>query len=853
MRKIKLFYSYSHKDELHRDTLKTHLAVLRDQGKIYEWYDRKITGGADVDEEIESNMQNSHIILLLLSPDFISSESCRNELYRALQLKEEKGVEVVPIILRACSWKETEIKNLLALPRDGKPITKWENGDEAWEDVCNQLKVVIEKVTQGITPKIKNEFKKDLLANPITNSSLCELFVYPDILENNVNAKLENNEINSEKLKCLDTFEHQYILLEGKEQSGKTSLCNMLFLHYSESGFYPILINGKKISGNGDVLKIVNNECIQQYNNTKDYFDVVKEKRILLIDDINDQSMNKVNFTKFISSIKDYFNTAIVFIDELSHLSDKSLKNNSFPYFNHYSIRRLGHKKRDELIKKCIAVDEKTEFDMLNSEQLARLDKDTKHINTIIGTNIVPSYPVFIITIFHTVESITSQAQNLSQTSYGHCYQAMITMQLGKVGVKAADIDSYFNFLTELAYSMFDKNSKTIPGDEFEEFLREYDSRFITPNNIKRKLIQANIVNEKNNLYNFQYIYIYYYFVAKYIAEKINDNHVKTNFLKLVPNIHLKDSSNIIIFIAHHTKDTDFLNEITLSAMSAFEGFPEATLSGEEKNFIQNLSGNLTKLQLPDDTHSVQNERDNILRRRDELDDAEEEIGNEENQIKNPVLIDVRKAAKSIEILGQILKNQYGSLELDELKKLFEEGQNVGLRLLKSFMELLENNEDEFKYIVRSAVEKIAKERNEHLGNEKINKLAREYIDWFSRSVIHGWLNKIVDSLGYDKLIDIADAVNDEKNTVASKLINLSIHAWHTKKLNIEKIKSIHQQLHQDNNYQAINILTNIVSRHLYMHHVDYRDKQRISAIFNFPVRKQISAQRKLEKNDQHL
>ena len=847
MIKIKLFYSYSHKDEAHKDALETHLATLRSEGKIDEWNDRKITGGSDLGKEIESNMQNAQIILLLFSPDFIGSSSCKDEVKRALELKEKKEIEVVPIILRACSWQDTEVKNLLALPKDGKPMAQWKDKDAFWLDVYRQLKQVIEKVQQRIAPKIKDAFRKILLANPIANgTSLNELFVYPDIIKNSINLKLENNEVDSEKLKTLDAFGHQYILLEGGEQSGKTALCNMLFLHYLESGFYPILISGKKISGNGDSLSIANNEYIQQYDDpTRRYGDIGKEKRILFIDDINIHSMKKENFTKFVSSIKEHFNAAIIFIDELSNLSDKSLKNNYFSSFENFSIRHFGHKKRDALIKKCIAVNEKMDFDIENPEQLARLDRDTQHVNTIIGTNIVPSYPVFIVTIFHIVESVTSQ--NLSQTSYGHCYQTMITMHLGKIGVKAADLDSYFNFLTELAYSMFTKNSKTISTGELGEFLIEYRKKFIVQETVDEELIRANIIKEENGSYSFQYIYIYYYFVAKYIARKIDDEHVKQKFSELVPNIHLKDNANIVIFVAHHTKDIDFLNEIILSAMSTFEKFSEATLSGKEKNFIKGLSDNLRNIQLPSDRHSVQTERNRTLQRKDALEQDEEEIENEVlEQNDDPLLIDIRKSAKSIEIIGQILKNQYGSLERDKLRQSFEEGQNVGLRLLKSFMEMLESNRDEFEYLIQSVVGQIAKEKNKKLTKDERDEITQKCVAWFSYSVIHGWLRKIADSLGYDKLIDIADDVNSQKNTVASKLINLSIHIWHTKQLNIEKIKSIHRELTKDNNHQAIYILTSIVSRHVYMHPVGYKDKQRLNAIFDFSIKKQLAAQQKL-------
>ena len=42
---VSLFYSYSHKDEALRDELETHLTLLRRQGVIRGWHDRRIRGG----------------------------------------------------------------------------------------------------------------------------------------------------------------------------------------------------------------------------------------------------------------------------------------------------------------------------------------------------------------------------------------------------------------------------------------------------------------------------------------------------------------------------------------------------------------------------------------------------------------------------------------------------------------------------------------------------------------------------------------------------------------------------------------------------------------------------------------
>lgn len=73
---IKIFFSYSHKDEALRDELEIHLSMLKRQGIIETWYDRKIDAGSDLEEAIDKNLEDSNIVFLLVSPYFLASDYC---------------------------------------------------------------------------------------------------------------------------------------------------------------------------------------------------------------------------------------------------------------------------------------------------------------------------------------------------------------------------------------------------------------------------------------------------------------------------------------------------------------------------------------------------------------------------------------------------------------------------------------------------------------------------------------------------------------------------------------------------------------------------------------------------------
>ena len=146
-RPLKLFYSYSHKDEGHIEKLEEHLSTLKREGYLSSWFDRQISAGSNFSEIISKEITTCDIILMLISSSFIASDYCFNiELRKAMERHYIGEAVVIPIIVRPTDWKNTEFGKLLALPKDGKPITKWDNIDEAWLNVVTGIRKVVNEI-----------------------------------------------------------------------------------------------------------------------------------------------------------------------------------------------------------------------------------------------------------------------------------------------------------------------------------------------------------------------------------------------------------------------------------------------------------------------------------------------------------------------------------------------------------------------------------------------------------------------------------------------------------------------------------------------------------------------------------
>jgi hypothetical protein len=148
------FCAYAREDEQFLHELEVSLGTLKRQKKIDIWYDRMIEPGKVWDSEIDQHIQTADVILLLVSRHFLNSDYCvGKELRVALRRHNAGEARVIPIIVRPCEWKETDLAGIQALPKDGRPISRWQDEDEAWLDVTAGIRRAVESLWRERTSK----------------------------------------------------------------------------------------------------------------------------------------------------------------------------------------------------------------------------------------------------------------------------------------------------------------------------------------------------------------------------------------------------------------------------------------------------------------------------------------------------------------------------------------------------------------------------------------------------------------------------------------------------------------------------------------------------------------------------
>ncbi|MBX3009777.1 MAG: TIR domain-containing protein [Melioribacteraceae bacterium] len=841
---LSIFISYSHLDESHVKDFIKHLAPLKTQGFIKEWYDRKIVAGHDFQNSIDNSIEKADIICLIISANFLNSSACMNEKEKSIELNNSRGVVIVPIIISDCGWlDDKDISALLALPTDGVPITKYSNSDSAWQDVYAGIKKVIEQEIMISNLSLKESFSRFLESTELLTKAhsqkesvfIDDIFIYPILIKYDDIGEYDKKE-SSEKL-CDDLGKNIKILIAGVGQSGKTTLCKRLIYDLLKRRFVPIYLNAKIISSLDDINKIL--QLAEEQYEGLEIEKIPKYKLIPIVDDFH----VVVNKEKYLKQLEKYEHQ-ILFVDDIFRMN---LKNDTaIKSFDKYKIKEFSPSLRYELIKKWVYLTDKVNGENHQfNEFYQQVDQKTELVDNalgkIIGHGIMPAHPFFILSVISTYESFNISL-NEEITSQGHCYQALIYIYLRKQGVRNEDIDTYFNFLTEFSFTLYTNSKNELSTIDFQKFIKYYSSKFNVP--IKLEIIIAKLqkcqIIYLNGLgyYSFFYPYLYYYFVAKYLADHCEEQ--KNLIEKLINNLHKDDNAYITIFISHHSKNVRVLDEVLLNALTLFEKYKPSELSKDELVFFDEQIDMIVKEVLPSHLETPEKKRTELL----QLEDMKEEIresghDSDENDSEkddyNELICNLRRSVKTVEVMGQIIKNRSGSLERDRLIMIFEEAMNVHLRVLSSFIELIQRKEgqDEVVEMINASLSKIVRNMKKPPNEEKLEKLSRLIFWNINFEIAFSYIEKIIKSLGSDKLIEIVQEVCDRLNTPATVLIKHGILMSYNKNMQLENIS----MRIKDTDFSQISkkMMRFLVVNYTSTHDVDYKERQKIEAKLGIP------------------
>ena len=667
---VQLFYSYSHKDAQHRESLEKALALLKRDNLLRQWSDREILPGQQLSSKLVEKMGQANIVVFLLSPDFIASNECTKEWRDARTLAlSGKPLFRIPIIVRDCAWKDMlDGDDVKALPMDGFSVASFEDQDTAWQQVYEGIKAVVNELRMTFTPK--PDFLTEIDKSEFFSQhhlKLQDLFVFlrmTCVEPHGPDQPLRDTTI-SNKEELLAT---KHALIHAQDKAGKTALARHVYLSLVEESQPALLIDLAQSSGSLNTT-FLRNAYSSQFDGDYSLWIQQGSKTLIL-----DNMTAAPRLLDFVVLAKDIFERIVITLSSdvfYSFFKDEA----RLVDFKQMFIEPLTRNQQEKLIRKRLALSEKGQpiTDGFIDQVESRVD------SIIVSGKIVPRFPFYVLSILQTYEAY--MPTNMSITSYGHCYYVLIVGNLMRSGISETDddVNACFNFAERLAFEIHQQRSQhsDVPFD-FYAFLTKYRQLFIIKDSIVNRLKHPayGLINDTGT---FRTEYMYYYFLGKFLAS----NHKDTKaVIESMCEASYKEANYLtLLFTIHHTRDESVIENILLGTMCTLDSVQPAILDREETRRFRNIVAELQKDVLTGD--SVEQARGKV---RDDQDDVESRLGEtplgvSEEDEENPVN-GIYRILKNNRIMGQVLRNRHGNLEKSRIEEIVEIVADSGLRLV---------------------------------------------------------------------------------------------------------------------------------------------------------------------------
>ena len=742
---IRLFYSYSHKDRKHQEKMERTLTLLRDQdGILKDWSDRQILPGQTIPEKIQENIKDTDIFAFLLSPHFIESKECRREWLQARQIANERSsVVLVPIILSDCSWKDMEdMSQFKALPEDGKPIKKFRDKDAAWQQVYGGLRNLIEQLRNTCT--IRDEFRQEMEKTEFLSQNhinLQSIFVFPRLSSSTTSAHGESVEETIKDNQQL--LRSKYVLIHGDALSGKTALCRHLFLSLVDDAT-PVVYLDLADLNRKTTPNVFRGEYERQFHGDYSLWEK-QDGRVIVLDNLSERTIDHVTFAM------EHFDQVIVTLSTdtfYAYYKD----DDRLAEFNAIEILPLTHSSQEQLIRK------RTELSGQSKSALdGHIDQIENRVNAIIIDNrILPRYPFYVLSILQTYEGF--MPSDLSVTSYGHCYYVLIIAHLAKSGIAKSDdeINACLNFSENLAFTIYRSGvaGHCIGQESFGEFVAEYKRNYVIKDSTLNRLSHPNYgIVARNG--QFRTSYMYYYFLGKFLAKNA-DQHEDV-IERMCDKSYITSNCLTLIFTIHHTSDVRIIDDIVLRTMCALDDVKPSVLDREEAKIFEDIVASIPSEILSGDT--VESERNKTRKERDHAEhNGRNELGEKDDGESVRAVNDAYRIMKNSEILGQILRNKYGSLKREKVVEIIETIADGGLRLVQLVLGT-QKEMNEFATFIHK--------KNPQFSLDEIKQALRflSFV-WTMHNV-----ERTVDALNKPEIRPLVEEVVTQRNTPAYDLI----------------------------------------------------------------------------------
>jgi hypothetical protein len=674
--------------------------------------------------------------------------------------------------------------------------------------------------------------------------TLSDIFVFPNLKEFRINDK--NEFIYGSLVEGRDLLKtlgaKPRALIFGRQQAGKTTLAKVLFRNFYYKGLTPVLVSAHDITQSQlDLHKfeeLVESEFQRQYNNPllPKFQQLDRDKTFLLIDDFDHARLNPKGRLKLLRTLEARYDRIFVFADDVIKLEEMASGKESCDIladYNQFELVQFGYLLRSKLIEQWYSIG--SEYVSSPEELLKKNHRAETLITSLLGKNYLPSFPVFILSLLQAYDSGSQLNSNVG--TYGGLYEVLIFQALA-TRMKGGNLDLKKTYLSEFAYWMFSHEKRRITEEDWIEFHGVYCSKYkIKPSRqeLRREFGESGLLEQLDQKFGFRHSYAYYYFVARYLRDNITNAEIRHVLESLCEKLDKEENASIWLFLTHLSKDPFLLEVILKHARKTYERFQPATFSGDVV-FLADLAKSLEQVVLEDkDFEQIKEER---LRKLDSApclaEQNEVDAGDGEGNELVQFISELNLALRTLEVLGQIVKNFPGSLVGTDKFALVKEAYEVGLRTISMMLDLFKGNSADFVELVVDRVMDNHPELKDKAKRADLEKNLKSFLFWMIEISCFGVLKRISNAVGHSQLTETYEEVRRACDTNSVSLIDVSVQLDNVG-IPDDRLELLAKRF-KDNIF-CERLLRQMVVQHFYLFPTKETTKQKVCALLDIPIR----------------
>lgn len=281
------------------------------------------------------------------------------------------------------------------------------------------------------------------------------------------------------------------------------------------------------------------------------------------------------------------------------------------------------------------------------------------------------------------------------------------------------------------------------------------------------------------------------------------------------------------MFLSYLSKDPFVMNQILERAREIYQDRALCDLE-EDVDFLSHLSD--AKPEVIFDESDFPEPKQRLLKSQDkeELKGKSSKKLPDQGQKEEQDFLKIKTAYRTTEILGTFVRNFAGSLTASEKYECTEECYYLGLRTLKYFISLFEDNIGDIKRCLA-----IFFGNENGTSNNKRAEGINEFIYWSVQFIVCNFLEKISNSLGSEELRETYEKVNDQHDLSSINLINHAIKLDHFRNIVWKEVIRFYEEK-KDNDFLTTTLKI-LVVYHFYRYYVDRDIRKRLCDKLGIP------------------